>query len=360
MSDAWDLLVARDDLSKIELVERDLLVPGDGEVLLKVDRVGLTTNNVTYALAGDLLNYWSFFPAPEGSGRVPLWGFADVAASNHEEVAVGARVYGYLPMSSDLVVTPANVRSNGFLDASPHRAELDSAYNVYADTSGDAAYSSEHEDLQILFRPLFITSFMLDDFLGDSAFFGAQQIVVSSASSKTAYATAFCIAQRNARPRLIGLTSPGNVEFTRSLPYEEVVSYSELDAVATDTPTLYLDFAGKDELRARVHSGFGEALVYDCLVGVTHQEGLGAASGSDLAGPEPVFFFAPHQISKRRKDWGPGEIDKRYGAMWQSFVPQARGWVKIQESKGAEGLRAAWVDVLSGRVDPKAGLIISL
>src|SRR5687767_11047378 len=217
MTGAWDLLVARDGFSKTELVDRDVREPGAGEVLLKVDRVGMTANNVTYALAGDALNYWSFFPADDGWGRVPLWGFADVVESNAAGVEVGARIYGYLPTSSHLVVRPDRVSAGGFTDVSEHRAELPRVYNRYAFNAGDPSYAVENEDLQILYRPLFFTSYMLDDFLGDNGFFGAEQVVVSSASSKTAYGMAFCTGLRDGRPQLVGLTSSGNVAFTESL-----------------------------------------------------------------------------------------------------------------------------------------------
>ena len=57
----------------------------------------MTANNVTYALMGDAMHYWDFFPAEPGLGLVPLWGFADVVASSTDGVEVGTRVYGYLP-----------------------------------------------------------------------------------------------------------------------------------------------------------------------------------------------------------------------------------------------------------------------
>ena len=57
-------------------------------------------------------------PAAEGFGRVPVWGFARVEASNHPGVAVGQRFYGYWPMSTHLTVTP-KVGKAGFADAAP-------------------------------------------------------------------------------------------------------------------------------------------------------------------------------------------------------------------------------------------------
>jgi hypothetical protein len=189
MTDAyWTLAVGRDDLSRTTLIEGAAPEIGAGEALLRVDRVGLTANNVTYAVLGESFRYWDFFPAERGWGLVPLWGFADVVGSAVDGVAVGGRVYGYLPPASHLVVRPGRADARGFRDASPHRASLPSPYNVYALTTGDAAYREDQEDLFVLYRPLFFTSFMLADQLEDNGWFGAEALVLSSASSKTAYA----------------------------------------------------------------------------------------------------------------------------------------------------------------------------
>src|SRR6476620_3027215 len=127
-----DLLTRRDDLRETRIAESPRPDIQDGEVLLRVDRFGLTANNVTYAVFGEAMSYWAFFPAEEGWGRMPVWGFAEVSASEVPELAVGRRFYGYLPPSSELLVTPDHVGAHGFTDASPHRQALPAAYNGYA------------------------------------------------------------------------------------------------------------------------------------------------------------------------------------------------------------------------------------
>ena len=82
------------------------------------------------------------------------------------------------------------------MDGAPHRRELSSVYNFYQRCSADPLYEANREAEQALLRPLFTTSFLIDDFLADNADFGAQTVILSSASSKTAYGTAFCIARR--------------------------------------------------------------------------------------------------------------------------------------------------------------------
>ena len=248
MTSFWALAVARDDLSRTALVEGAVPEIGDGEALLRVDRVGLTANNVTYAVLGESFHYWDFFPPGKGWapgwGLVPLWGFADVVASAAAGVPVGGRVYGYLPPASHLVVRPGRADARGFRDASPHRAALPSPYNVYALTTGDAAYRGDQEDLLILYRPLFFTSFMLADQLEDNDWFGAEVLVLSSASSKTAYGTAFLLHGKG--PQLAGLTSAGNVAFTESLGcYDRVLPYEAAEQLSPAAATAYLDFAGQ-------------------------------------------------------------------------------------------------------------------
>ena len=358
MTGAWDLLIARDDLTNAVVRESSVPDVGPGEALLRVDRVGMTANNVTYARMGEAMRYWDFFPANEGWGRVPLWGFAEVEASNVDDVAVGTRVYGFLPSSSHLVIRPS-LSAGGIADASEHRAELPRAYNVYVDTSVDPGYREEYEDLQILYRPLFITSFMLDDYLIDADLFGAEVVLFSSASSKTSYGTAFLMSLREQRPRLIGLTSSGNVAFTESLGcYDEVVPYDEVTRLDGSVPALYVDVSGNPKLRANIHQHF-EKLVHDAAVGIADDEATFGGT-EDLPGPPPKFFFAPDQIRKRRADWGPGGIEERYGAAWARFAPTVANWVDVKVGEGRDDLVAVWLEVLGGRVDPRVGHVVSL
>ena len=94
MSD-WDVLVARDDLRHVEVREAAPRAPlADGEVRLEVERFALTANNITYGLIGEAFGYWKFFPAEGGLGRIPVWGFARVVASQAADTPVGLRVFG--------------------------------------------------------------------------------------------------------------------------------------------------------------------------------------------------------------------------------------------------------------------------
>ena len=226
------------------------------------------------------------------------------------------------------------------------------------------------EAQQALLRPLFTTSFLIDDFLNDARFFGASQVLLSSASSKTAYGTAFCLALRRGQPgapRIVGLSSPGNLGFCRTLGcYDEVRAYDTLATVDRSTPTVYVDFAGNAALRRNIHEHFGAALCYSCSVGGTHWDELG--SGGGLPGPRPTLFFAPAQIAKRSAappaGWGPAELQKRLGAAWVEFMKRvddpAAPWLRVRSARGPQAVREACLALLDGKVDARDGLMLSL
>ena len=356
---AWDLLVDRSDLSRTEIVPVPTPEIAEGQVLLRVERVGMTANNVTYAVFGDAMKYWDFFPAEAPWGRVPLWGFAVVEASDVAEVAVGTRLYGYLPTSSHVVVQPDGVDHRGFRDASPHRAHLPTPYNGLTTTTGDPAYELEREDLQVLYRPLFMTSFMLADFLEDNGLFGASSVVISSASSKTAYGTAFLL---QGKVKTVGLTSQGNVAFTASLGcYDEVLSYDDVAALPA-VPTLYVDVAGNAALRRAVHEHMHDHLVHSAVVGAAHHTAdpdLGGGARS-LPGARPAFFFAPDQMCKRDVDWGPDGVEAGHAEAWRRFVPVVENWVDVAVGQGPAALQADWLEVLAGATDPRTGHVVRL
>jgi hypothetical protein len=357
-----DFVVARDDLQRCKFIETALpdagALPGDA-LLVKIDRFAFTANNITYAVLGDQLKYWQLFPAPENFGNIPVWGFGEVIASKHPDIAIGERLFGYFPMATHLVIEAADVRKRGLRDAAAHRQGVAPVYNAYARVSGDPAFEGRQGDYQALLRPLFMLSFLVDDYLAENGFFGATRVMLSSASSKTAFGLAHLLHTLRGGVRVIGLTSPANVDFVRSLGcYDEVVTYDHVGSLPSDQPVAYVDMAGNSELRARLHRHFGEMIRYSGRIGLTHRSS--SPDEPELPGARPSWFFAPDQIRKRAAEWGPGGIDTRFGAAWQGFVPMLDRWLTVLEGRGQEAVRQVYLDTLAGRVPPDQGHILSL
>jgi hypothetical protein len=358
--------VGRKDLRRTAWIETPTPALAPGQVRLSIDRFALTSNNITYGAFGEAMQYWDFFPSGDGElGCIPVWGFATVRESRAPAVEIGERFYGYWPIADEVVLGPVRTSGNGFVDEAAHRAALPGAYNRYLRCSGDPLYRPDHEAVIALLRPLFITSFLIDDFLADNDFFGARSVVISSASSKTAYGLAFCLARRRDDPRApmrIGLTSARNADFTRSLGcYDHAVAYDEIEAIANDTRAIYVDMSGDAAVRARVHGHWNEQLAYSCSVGGTHWQALGGGKG--LPGPRPVLFFAPAQIQKRASRDGGGGMQGLAEA-WTLFIERVverdRPWIRVVAAEGRDAVLATYRSLIEGRVPADEGRILTL
>lgn len=343
----------RDDLATARTVETSPVEPADGEVAFAVDSFALTANNVTYGAVGDLVGYWNFYPASEdGWGRIPVWGFADVTASRVDGVEVGDRYFGYWPMSSDAVLRPGSVGPGGFTDVTPHRVDLPAIYNRYARTPRDG--DPHAEALTSLLRPLFATSFLIDAWLADEALFGADAVVLSSASSKTALGLAHLLSA-NDRATVVGLTSRGHVDFVAATGcYDRVVGYDDLPDGLGDAPAVYVDFAGSAAVLGAVHRHFGDRLRRSVTVGFTHRA---PGDNAGLPGPAPEFFFAPDHIARRTQEWGGDGVAERLDAARAGFDAAAGTAIEVVERHGADAVVDTWTAAVDGALDPSLGVI---
>lgn len=94
-----------------------------GEALLRISRLALTTNNVTYAAFGETphLRYWDFYPTGDSEWfHMPAWGFAEVLESTVDGLAKGERFYGFWPIASHVVMQPVRVSERGFFTTAPN------------------------------------------------------------------------------------------------------------------------------------------------------------------------------------------------------------------------------------------------
>jgi hypothetical protein len=362
MSDAVDFIVNRTDLRQTAFVPGRDSADSDlepGQVLLRLARFAFTANNVTYGAVGDMIGYWQFFPVKDGWGRIPVWGFGDVVRSRQDALEPGERIYGYFPMSTHLVVQADQVSGVSFVDAAPHRAALPPIYNQYLRITAEPGYNRAHEAHMALFRPLFTTSFLLDDFLAENAFFGGRSVISSSASSKTALGLAFLCKARRGQCEAVGLTSRAHSGFVEGTAYyNRVVAYDDVQSLAGEPGAVFVDFAGSAALAGSVHRTLGEQLKYSCSVGVTHWEKF--APTEDLPGPARILFFAPDHARKRIGDWGATALQGRVAEAMHQFLASTAPWLRIVEGRGRDAVESVYRAMLEGKVDPAEGHVLSL
>lgn len=350
--------IARGDLARSRIVDADLPPLPEGEVRLRIESFSVTANNVTYAVVGDAFGYWNFFPGEGEWGVVPMWGHAVVTESRHPDIAVGERVYGYLPMATHLDVVPGNVTPGGFLDTATHRQPMSPIYNQYSRLAADPEHDPAREAERMIFGPLFKTGFLIESMFRREGWFGAEQVVITSASSKTALALASVARERSPQVSRIGLTSPGNVDFVRASGfYDEVLAYADVGRIP-QRPSVSVDFAGNAAVLHAVHTAMGDNLQYSCTVGATHVgEGFGRDNGP-IPGPTPTLFFAPDHAVATIAELGPKAFGEAVAASWTRFIGEVGDAVRIDQRTGLAAAREAFAEILAGKGDPGAGVVI--
>jgi hypothetical protein len=357
------LEVDRSAVRETRLVTNELAPLQDGQVRLRIDRFAVTANNITYAVFGDMLGYWDFFPTGEaGWGRVPAMGWADVVESGHADIADG-RYYGWFPMSRYIDLA-ASATSRGLRDDGAHRSGHASVYRSYADTRLDPWYPNdidedargEAEDRHALLRGLFGTAFLADEFFADADYFGASAAIVLSASSKTAIGFAQRAAERGIG-QVIGLTSASNADFVRSLGwYDHVFTYDDI-ASLPPSDAVSIDMAGNAAALAAVHERLGDHLRYSMIVGNSHHD---SPLAEITTGPAPEFFFAPSEVTRREQAWGVEDYQTRLADALATFIDGSHRWLTVQRVAGAATAESTWHEVYDGELPPSIGRIVSL
>lgn len=333
-----------------------------GEVLVKIEQFGYSTNNITYAAVGELMSYWRFFP-PLGKntdewGVTPVWGFAEVTASNTKGVPVGDRLFGYFPPASHLIMTPVGINQQRLIDGTAHRSKLPAVYNVYRRVNNEKGYNKSMDKFRMLLFPLHLTSFCLWDLCKTKEWYRAKQILVLSASSKTSTGLGFALKSDASSPPVIGITSAKNLEAVEKMElYDGVITYQDIANVKA-IPTLIIDMSGNLEVLTALENHLGSSLHYCIQVGLTHWENTGEISKKMAKKSE--FFFAPGHIQQRMKDWGADKFERKSAGFLKNCAKSTASWLTFKELDGLEGLQQVHPDVCAGKISPTEGLIVKM
>jgi len=358
----------KSDLTQSRIIDVDSPSIDDGEIAVKIESYAFTANNVTYGVAGDTIGYWKFFPAGHDKnnewGCIPMWGFAEITYSNNEDLNVGERLFGYFPAADSLILSPIKVSDQSFSDGKEHRKELPPVYNNYVRLAGEQNYDASMDAVRALLFPLHITAFCLCDSLAEDSYLGASQVIIVSASSKTAIGLAQGLADTEDSPKIVGLTSAANAEFVKSLAcYDEVVSYDELSHVDYSSGSVMVDMAGNREILGTLHRELGDKMLKCLTVGMTHWDNETTAEdalGQAMLRDRTEFFFAPAHIQKRIGDWGHAGYAEKTNLFMTARALQSKDWMQVKKISGLENFTSTYEDVVAGNINPNEGIIVNL
>ena len=356
----------KSDLTKTRIVESKDFSLDDGEITVAIENFAFTANNVTYGVAGDTIGYWQFFKTAKDEdnlwGCIPVWGFGKVIESNSVEINIGERLFGYFPPANMLSLKPAKITDQSFSDDKDHRRDLPAVYNNYIRLSGDADYDSEMDNIRSLLFPLHITSFCICDALEEKDYYGAEQILIVSASSKTAIGLAQGLEEASSSPSIIGLTSQKNLDFVKNLGcYDEVITYDEISSVNFQNKSVIVDMAGSREILGTLHGSLRDNMLKCLTVGMTHWDNDVTAEdalGQAMLRERTEFFFAPAHIQKRVKDWGYDGYNQKTNEFMKTRSLQSSHWMKIREVNGIENFISIYNQFVKGDINPNEGIIV--
>jgi hypothetical protein len=353
-------IVDRKNLRQSKFVETELPTElSGGKLIVKVERFAFTANNILYAVLGERLRYWDHFPASGGDGIIPVCGLGQVLESTHPGIRVGERLYGYFPMARYVVIEPADIEDRRFRDAAPHRQSAAATYNVYIRITGDSSFEGRLGDFQALVRPLIKTAFLAATFFAESKFFGAKQVVLSSASSKTSLGLAYLLHNNHREVRVVGLTSLKNVEFLKSTGlYDSIVTYDKIPSLTKEDAAIFFDVAGNANVRLEIHRHFGDMLKHSAMVGFAHWDS--PPSNEALPGPKHELFFGPSHITRLHEKWGVSEFDRRFEAVAPGFIEALDRWIHLVGSQSREDVQSIYLKYVEGTAPADIGYIFSL
>ena len=248
--------------------------------------------------------------------------------------------------------------------AAPTAPHLASPYNAYTGVVDEPAHGRDREAYDALLRPLFVTSLLIADWLADETYFGADTVLISSASSKTAYGTAYALTRltEGDRPEVVGLTSPAHVESTRRLGlYDRVLAYDEISTLDPDRPTVYVDLSGSARdpgrrphplLRAppRLRRGPHPLERH-------RRHGAAPRAGTRL-------LLRPHRARATGVATRPAEHARRISEAMDGFVATVSDpsspLMTITWHRGRDAATAAYQDLVAGRTDPGTAAAVVL
>ncbi|KAF2453836.1 hypothetical protein BDY21DRAFT_366819 [Lineolata rhizophorae] len=364
-----------------------------GSALLKLDRIGLTTNSLTYIVNREL-GFLDFFSDPADSewGHNPVWGVATVVRANGVPgLEPGARLFGYMPVWSYFVLNlepradpkaeaGAAAPSDGlriFRETSPHReaiaigAFLYNTYLTVAPADAAAAAAADDSDARLVSDSTvacaglcFARGPLRPAVLGPGA-----TVVVACASSRTALGLAWSLRRSHGGggddggvgTRVVGLTSAGRnrafVEGTGLYPdgvlaYDEVGERLPAALGAGDGKVFLVDFSGRLDVLVEAQGAVPDARLAATFIGGNAAWERNAAVGAAGAAAGLRGEVGRLNTTAIYQAWveeeGTYTVARERMAVWKRMEKEVFGGFETVRRKGTEGFEELWGMLLDG------------
>ncbi|KAG1654396.1 hypothetical protein GQR58_025034 [Nymphon striatum] len=161
----------------------------------------------------------------------------------------------------------------------------------------------------------------------DKDWYGAKQILILSASSKTSTGLGYALKRDKDAPTVIGVTSRKNIEIVKGLNiYDQCLTYEEATTIDASIPTVIVDMSGNAKVLAALHIHLGDQMKFTS--------------------------------NKRLKDWGPEGFDQKTSAFLVETAAKTKKWLKFKQLNGLHQLAQIHPMVCIGALPPDEGLII--
>ena len=343
------VLTNKTTVDQIKLLEYPSRKLDKAEIRLKIEHFGFTSNNITYAVIGDRFGYWNFFPAPKDAdkfGIIPVWGYGKVIESDHTAINLGQKYFGYFPLATELIVKPGQITDRSFIDESPHRSMLPTPYNTYHSASDSIHVHREYDRMTL--SPLYLTSFIIWHAVKKSDWYGAEQILLLSASSKTSIGTAYAFRMDESAPLVVGMTSSTNIGQLKELDiYNQLVTYQDWTGIDLKKKTLVIDMSGNLQIRSRLFNELGVNFQYCLKVGLSHWD---ATAGDDIPKEKGTVFFAPSFIGEWIEQKGMADFYSKSNAFFKGCSQFTSSWFEYKLINGLDELVTLFPLLIKGAI----------
>ncbi|KAF4468110.1 hypothetical protein FALBO_5010 [Fusarium albosuccineum] len=402
-------ILDKSDYTKQYLIslETEPSVLSAGCISIQSRILSITTNNFTYARLGHLMGWWSVWKIPETVpdpyndttrfGRISSWGYAEVLESNHDEVPVGTKLYGYMPIgdgTEDLEVA-VDAETGHLWDVSKSRQHLLSIYNQYIPFTPETDLDQDRDGRgwDSLIRPLFETSYLLNRFVfswdekrthpfGTSAPWTAAQadlanaiVILLAPSGKTGLMFAHQL--RHARPKekqprkVVAVGSQTSKIFSESTGlFDHVLLYSDARSgdivkrvgVDKDTNVVLINFGARGDAEDDWYDAVKSAAGAMQLLIVGGDPSAAGRSKLAALAEDPASGVARCNMSGLR-DCAMSMVGNQeyYAGVTEEWSRLKKGGVvngsSLKWGRGMEEFKQGWDELCNGKYGPDVGLV---